>query len=141
MSLIKNRMLQYLEKNGISKYKCYKDTGITRGVLGNSSGITEDNIIKFVNFYSDIDLNWLIRGEEQTSKFEQEKSLTINPSLKDDLLQLLTLDKEIQKAFKLIIGKEINTFTSRKLLTLIKDESFYDAISKYMFDEKARKEL
>ena len=146
MSLIKKRMLEYLEKRGISKYKCYKDTGITRGVLDAKSGITEDNIIKFVNFYPDVDLNWLIRGVGEIpfpeysgiGNREVNKGERKSDTLKDELLRLLTVDEDIQKAFKYIIGKEINTFTSQKLLTLVNDKNFFDAISAHLNKSKLK---
>ena len=62
-STIKRNILRYLESKGISQYQCYKDTGITRGVLGPSTGISEDNLIKFLNHYKDVSIEWLITGE------------------------------------------------------------------------------
>ena len=62
-STIKRNILRYLESKGISQYQCYKDTGITRGVLGQSTGISEDNLIKFLDHYRDVSIEWLITGE------------------------------------------------------------------------------
>ena len=62
-STIKQNILRYLESKGISQYQCYKDTGITRGVLGQSTGISEDNLIKFLDHYKDVSIEWLITGE------------------------------------------------------------------------------
>lgn len=62
-STIKRNILRYLESRGISQYQCYKDTGITRGVLGQSTGISEDNLIKFLDHYRDVSIEWLITGE------------------------------------------------------------------------------
>lgn len=142
MSSIKKRMLEYISTQGISKYKFYKETSITRGVLDSESGITEDNILKFIDYYPDVDLNWLIKGKQQspsTTKQDLVKSKEINKNevvfdekLKDGIIRLLTVDEDIQKAFKYIIGKEINTFASQKLLELIKDDKFYEVISNYL---------
>ncbi|KZS39976.1 hypothetical protein AWE51_10065 [Aquimarina aggregata] len=143
MSSIKKRILEFISTMEISKYKFYQETGITRGVLDSDSGITEDNIIKFVNRYPEIDLNWLIRGEGTeplpTSK-KEVKSLKreTNEDLKDEIIRLLTVDEDIQKAFKYIIGKEINTFTSQKLLTLVNDKSFFEAMSSYLNESKGK---
>ena len=62
-STIKRNILRYLESKGISQYQCYKDTGITRGVLGQSTGISEDNLIKFLDHYKDVSIEWLITGD------------------------------------------------------------------------------
>lgn len=61
-SLIKKRILQYLETKGITKYDFYKKTGITRGILDQNNGINEDNIYKFLAYAKDISPNWLITG-------------------------------------------------------------------------------
>lgn len=59
-SPIKEKILQYLEIKGISKYEFYKNSGITRGVLDKDSGISEDNIAKFIAYAPEVNLNWLI---------------------------------------------------------------------------------
>jgi hypothetical protein len=59
ISPIKNKILQYIEYKGISKYKFYQESGITRGVLDKESGISEDNIAKFIAYAPEVDLSWL----------------------------------------------------------------------------------
>ncbi|TSE10159.1 hypothetical protein [Aquimarina algiphila] len=137
MSSIKKRMLEYIAANGITKYKFYKETGITRGVLDSKSGITEDNILKFIDYYPDVDLSWLIKGDKESTITQKPEKPTLKESkaddkVKDELIRLLTVDEDIQSAFKYIIGKEINTFASQKLLELIKDDKFYEIISNYL---------
>ena len=63
-SLIKQNILSYLKKKGVTPYECYKKTGITRGVLTQNNGIAEENILKFLAFYSDVDVTWLITGRD-----------------------------------------------------------------------------
>lgn len=53
-SILKQRILQYLDFKGITKYECYKNTGITNGVLSQPNGMSEDNLLKFLSYYSDI---------------------------------------------------------------------------------------
>lgn len=67
-SPIKRRILQYLEFKGISKYQFYKNTSISRGTLDNDSGLTEENIAKFLAYYKDVNLYWLLRGEGEMLK-------------------------------------------------------------------------
>lgn len=62
-SPIKKRILQYLELKGISKYSFYKDSQVTRGVLDQSTGISEDNLAKFLSYAQDISPIWLLTGE------------------------------------------------------------------------------
>lgn len=61
-SLIKKRILQYLEFKDITKYQYYKKTGTTRGILDQNNGITEENIYRFLDYAKDISLNWLLYG-------------------------------------------------------------------------------
>ncbi len=140
MSLIKNRILEFIDYKGISKYKFYKETGITRGVLESKSGITEDNISKFINYYPSVNLEWLFRGEgefEISSKDNTKENESFSTSLeidqlKDNLLNLLVNDNEIKNAFANIIGKEINMFASKKITNLVKDEDFFRVITNYL---------
>ncbi len=74
-SPIKNRILQYIDYIGVSKYKFYQDTGITRGVLDKESGISEDNIAKFIAYATEINIEWLLTGTgEMIKRNVQEKS-------------------------------------------------------------------
>lgn len=61
-SLIKKNILQYLETKGISQYEYYKKTGVTRGVLSQNNGMSEENTIKTLAAYQDISPNWLLTG-------------------------------------------------------------------------------
>ena len=62
-SPIKLRILDYITYKGLSKYEFYKTTGITRGILDQENGITETNIIKFINAFPEVNINWIIIGE------------------------------------------------------------------------------
>lgn len=68
ISPIKERILQFIEFKGISKYKFYQETGITRGVLDKESGISEDNVAKFIAYSSEINLEWLLLGKGEMLK-------------------------------------------------------------------------
>lgn len=61
-SLIKKNILQYLDTRGISQYEYYKKTGVTRGVLSQNNGMSEENTIKTLAAYQDISPNWLLTG-------------------------------------------------------------------------------
>jgi hypothetical protein len=68
MSSIKKRILEVIDNKGITKYRFYKESGMTRGVLDKPGGISEDNIVKFVKYYADVDVNWLITGQLKKGK-------------------------------------------------------------------------
>lgn len=73
-SIFKERILEYLEKKDISKYECYKNTGMSRSVLSQPSGMTEDNLLRFLAYYTDINPTWLITGEGNMLKEEKKES-------------------------------------------------------------------
>lgn len=64
-SIIKQNILHYLDAKGISQYQCYKETGITRGVLSQDNGISEDNLMRFLAHYTDVSTSWLLTGNGQ----------------------------------------------------------------------------
>lgn len=61
-SPIKQRILLYLGEKGVSMYDCYAKTGITRGILGQNNGISEDNLSRFLAYYTDVNIEWLVSG-------------------------------------------------------------------------------
>lgn len=62
-SPIKLRISQYVDTLDISKRDFYTKTGISRGTLENSAGITEDTLVKFIVAYPEVSIMWLITGE------------------------------------------------------------------------------
>lgn len=62
-SPIKQRILQFIEYKGITQYEVYKNTGITRGILTQNNGISEENLSRFLEYYHEISTKWLLTGE------------------------------------------------------------------------------
>ena len=71
-SIFKERILQYLDLKGISKYECYNKTGISRSVLSQSNGMTEENLLKFLAQFDDISPDWLLYGKGEMLRNEQK---------------------------------------------------------------------
>ena len=67
-SLIKRNILQYLAKIGVTPYEFYKKSGVTRGVLQQSNGISEDNIARFLAYAPGVNTEWLLTGEGEMLK-------------------------------------------------------------------------
>lgn len=85
-SPIKKRILLYADNKGYSKRKIYLDTGIANGVLDKESGLTEDNIEKFISTYKDVNIVWLLTGRgsmiKQVSKeYAENIDITTEPDL------------------------------------------------------------
>ena len=62
-SPIKQNILRYLSQKGVSAYELYKESGVTRGILQQNNGISEDNIARFLAYAPDVNIEWLITGE------------------------------------------------------------------------------
>ena len=67
-SPIKQKILLYLTKKGISAYEFYKNSGVTRGVLSQNNGITEENIARFLAYAPDVNAEWLLTGNGEMLK-------------------------------------------------------------------------
>lgn len=87
-SIVKQNILQIIEIKGLTKYDFYKKTRITRGVLDQNNGMSEDNIARFLAYFTDIDANWLLTGEGsmyRTPSVMNEAS----PPDRDEVVRLL----------------------------------------------------
>lgn len=67
-SQIKQKILLYLTKKGITPYEFYKISGVTRGILTQNNGINEDNLARFLAYASDVNPEWLLTGEGEMLK-------------------------------------------------------------------------
>lgn len=72
-SPIKQNILLYLAQKGVSPYEFYKESGVTRGILQQNNGISEDNIARFLAYAPDISVEWLITGRGEMLSTMQEK--------------------------------------------------------------------
>lgn len=62
-SPIKQKILLFLNEIGISQYDFYRKTGITRGILGQNNGISEENISRFLACFPEVSADWLLTGK------------------------------------------------------------------------------
>lgn len=69
-SQIKRNISLYLHKKGVSDYEFYKKSGITRGILSQPNGISEENISRFLAYAPDVNVVWLLTGEGEMLKTE-----------------------------------------------------------------------
>lgn len=113
-SVIKQKILQYLDNKGISKYKFYQETGITNGILSQSNGLSEENTLKFLSKYRDISLNWLFYGEgsmlkddttpvpsDETPSDPSNAALnTLKGIIKEQALDIARLELEVENLKK-----------------------------------------
>lgn len=67
-SLIKQNILLYLANKGVTPYEFYKESGVTRGVLAQNNGISEENISRFLAYALDVNPSWLLTGRGEMLK-------------------------------------------------------------------------
>jgi hypothetical protein len=75
-SILKKRILQYLDYKGISKYEFYQLTGVSNGVLSQKNGFSEENILRVLSVFGELSPEWLITGDGDMLK----SSSNISPS-------------------------------------------------------------
>ena len=61
-SPIKRKISLYLQKKGVTPYEFYKKSGVSRGILAQNNGITEDNLARFLAYATDVNPDWLLTG-------------------------------------------------------------------------------
>lgn len=76
-SVIKQNIIQYLDFKGISKYEFYQKTGVSNGVLSQSSGMSEENTMRFLSYYDDVNPEWLLTGKGEMLRTKSIENLTI----------------------------------------------------------------
>ena len=64
-SVIKQNILQFIERQDISKYELYK---ISNGTLSQKGGMSEESIIKFLSVYREVSAEWLLTGKGEMLK-------------------------------------------------------------------------
>ena len=69
-SIIKKNILYFIDNQNISKYELYQKTGISNGVLSQKGGISEENTIKFLSYYTNVSADWLLTGKGEMLKKE-----------------------------------------------------------------------
>jgi hypothetical protein len=111
-SLIKQNISKYAKYKGISKYEIYQKTGISRSVLSQDNGMTEDNLLKFLAYYSDVNLEWLLTGMGEMLKNTPEETPpitepehTYNNSINQTTLETSNLLMQIIKDQRIELKK------------------------------------
>jgi hypothetical protein len=96
-SILKERIVQYLEYKGINRATFYKESGIANGVFSQSNGISEDNLLKFLNICSDINADWLLfgRGEMEQKENQQIQVVPVDNIFLLDRIEKLAAEKEV----------------------------------------------
>ncbi len=60
--MIRERLIKYLDSKDVTKYRFYKETGLSNGFLDKEGSIRSDICEKISYQYPDLNLNWLLTG-------------------------------------------------------------------------------
>lgn len=85
-----------MEFHGLTEYELNKKTGISKGTITTDSGITEKNLLRFLDFDKDVSLDWLVRGAGNmySKKGAQLSSLIID--VDKQIASLNTVDEQLR---------------------------------------------
>lgn len=89
--MIQNRILQYLDFKGFSKYKFYKITGLSNGFLDKKGAIGSDKCEIILSCFPDLSPEYLILGKGEMLRSFEQKQEENKPEegLKDKIISLL----------------------------------------------------
>lgn len=71
----KQKIIQFLENQKISKRDFYRQTGLSNGFLDSGKHIGSDNLKLIVDNYPNLSLEWLVMGKG--SMFKNEENLSV----------------------------------------------------------------
>lgn len=77
ISIIKQNIIKYLDYKGVSKYEFYQKTGVSNGVLSQKSGLSEENTLRFLSYYTNVSPEWLLSGKGNMEKPKIKDTLPI----------------------------------------------------------------
>ncbi|WP_290973435.1 S24 family peptidase [Flavobacterium sp.] len=72
------RVREYLDYKGISKYKFCNDLGFSNKFLDNSSNMGTDKACKILHYYPDLNSEWLLTGNGSMIKEENTSLMIMN---------------------------------------------------------------
>lgn len=112
----KEKIRKYLTFKSISESEFYRKTGLSNGFLNSGKGISSDKLKIIISIYRDINLNWLLFGNENmiiesnyNNRVESQNLINeseqnynsintyLEKNIKDKDLQIIELSKEIGK--------------------------------------------
>ncbi len=104
---IRERIAEFLILKGISRYRFYKDTGLSNGFLDKPGSINSDNCEKICYCYTDINPEWLLTGKGGMLKNDEQTGGSLNKSVEVLLQKILELSAE-----NTLLKKENDTLRS-----------------------------
>lgn len=127
---IRERIIEYLFFKGISRYRFYKETGLSNGFLDKTGSINSDNCEKICYCYPDLNPEWLLVGKGEMLKndasVESDKQASIEVLVRKimELSSENTLLKKENETLRNITGT-----THKKIYDPLDEEDRSDSIA------------
>ncbi len=125
LSPIKQRVIIYLDNQGVKKSVFFKKTGISASNfkgIGAKSELGGDKIVKIITTFTNIHPEWLLTGKGEMLKAHSPKELTLKEDVSYIIRYLLDNNEELMK--KELFRKYIKG--NIKLLQLEEEKDKYD---------------
>jgi hypothetical protein len=108
-STIKQNILHYIDYKGITRYEFYKKSGITRGVLDQNNGMSEENTARFLANYPEVSIEWLLTGAGNMLKSNDNQSLISACAERDRIIEskeeIIATQKKLIASLERELGK------------------------------------
>lgn len=111
--MIRDRILQYIESKGISRYKFYQITNLSNGFLDKNGAIGSDKCEIILSHFPDLSPRWLITGEGSMIYTDEQESTVYKSLFEQKEQEIRDLNREIGKLnYKIeLLSKDKNSST------------------------------
>ena len=99
--LIRERIVQYLFLKGVSRYRFYKETGLSNGFLDKEGAINSDNCEKICSCYKDLSPEWLLLGTGEMLRNTDDEPVTNSYSQKVKTNNIASVEVLVNKIVEL----------------------------------------
>ena len=130
---IRERLRKFIDYKGISRYKFYKDLGLSNGFLDKEGNIGSDKCEKIIYQYPDLNIIWLITGEgdmlyTSTKNHNVNQSIIGNNNISTGYGSIEISGEKLEE--KLILSQQLEEKNNQIKDLLIEQKKLQNTISK-----------
>lgn len=130
---IRERLRKFIDYKGISRYKFYKDLGLSNGFLDKEGNIGSDKCEKIIYQYPDLNIIWLITGEgdmlyNSTKNHNVNQSISGSNNISTGYGSIEVSGEKLEE--KLILSQQLEEKNNQIKDLLIEQKKLQNTISK-----------